>query len=96
MRSNLRVNEMTWKTFWFESNAAWGLADSEEAWDNIKANYNNFHKNDDPDLIYNATSASFCDRDSSLMLNFGFRMEHIGGKKTLRDFFNEHGMSFGE
>jgi len=87
---------MDWKTFWFESNAAWGLADSQEAWDKIRANYALSHKNDDPDLIYNAASASFCDRDSSLMPNFGFRREHIGGKKTLRDFFDEHYMIFGE
>ena len=31
---------MSWTTFWFETNSAWGLVDSPEAWKAMRENWN--------------------------------------------------------
>ena len=80
-----------WVPFWFESNAAWGMATNQESWAEIRKNYAKSHPNDDPSLIYTATSTKNSGRNGC-NYNFGFRLEHIGGEKTLKAFFEQNGM----
>jgi hypothetical protein len=82
-----------WTTFWFESNSAWGLADSPETWANIRADWNRGAHYMAPKEIYTASRS--WDRHNAkpgTVPNFGQRTEHLGGKMTLGDFFDQHGM----
>lgn len=82
-----------WKTFWFETNSAWGLVDSPEAWKAMRENWNKGAHGMPPDEIY-SNNLSFDPAHSSAsdVPNFGRRAEHISGKTTLGEFFDQNGM----
>lgn len=85
---------MAWKTFWFETNSAWGLVDSPQAWKIMREKWNNGAHGMKPEEIYiNNLSfdKSVPSRDGDHP-NFGRRREHIGGKTTLGEFFDQNGM----
>ena len=84
---------MAWKTFWFDTNSAWGMADSPEAWAAIRANWNKGAHGMKPKEIY--TNNLSCDHPPRPgdVPNFGRRAEHIGGKITLGEFFDDNGMA---
>jgi len=93
---------MDWKTFWFETNSAWGLVDSPEAWEAMRENWNKGAHGMQPDEIY-SNNLSF-DKPHQIsekiihcpnkeIPNFGRRAEHIGGKTTLGEFFDQNGMN---
>ena len=82
---------INWTPFWFDSNSAWGLADTPEAWQAIRANWDKGAHCMKGDEIYLAKSAGY-DLARTGVQSFGWRVEHIGGRQTLREFFAENGM----
>lgn len=79
-----------WPTFWFETNDAWGLVDGPEAWKEMRANWNKGGHRMAPDEIYSAKAADL--DDPADVPNFGTRAEHLGGKMTLGEFFDQNGV----
>jgi hypothetical protein len=76
-------NQPKWERFWFDGNRYFGRIESPGDWQKLRDAYDD--KSDEYLLLANEC------RDSKKP-NFGFRREHVG-PKTLRDFFNEHGMT---
>jgi len=85
----------SWKPFWFETNSAWGLVDSPDAWVEMRRRWNMGAHGMPPKEIYNVLSFDRTKPRQDDLPNFGSRREHIGGKATLRDFFNMNGMDTG-
>lgn len=85
-----------WPVFWFETNSAWGLVDSPEAWAEVRRNWNKGAHGLQPDEIY-SRNRSFDPPQPRPggVPNFGGRAEHIGGQMTLGEFFDAHGMDRG-
>lgn len=79
-----------WPVFWFETNDAWGLVDSPAAWAEMRANWNKGGHGLGEDEIYHAKSTA--STDSGDTPNFGTRAEHLGGKITLGEFFDQNGV----
>jgi len=85
---------MSWTTFWFETNSAWGLVDSPEAWKAMRENWNKGAHGMQADEIYSNNLSYDPARNTTNndVPNFGRRAEHIGGKTTLGEFFDQDGM----
>ncbi len=67
--------------------------DSPEAWAKMRENWNKGDHSMKPDEIYtNNLSWDRTQIRSGDVPNFGRRMEHIGGKTTLGEFFDTNGM----
>ena len=85
---------MSWKRFFFESNLFFDHIDGPEDWERLRKAYPNLSD----DQLLAAKEATYGGtRSAEHRLSrpeFGFRYEH-DGEKTLRDFFNENGMSLG-
>lgn len=89
----LPVHDMPWVTFHLDTNYARGLADSPDHWETIRSNWVNGEHAMNPDEIY--TNNRSCDSATNQpgdIPSFGRRAEHIGGKMTLGEFFDAHGM----
>lgn len=84
---------MGWTTFWFETNSVWGLVDSPGAWKAMRENWNKGAHGMQPDEIYsNNLSFDRANHSDDDVPNFGRRAEHLGGKTTLGEFFDQNGM----
>jgi hypothetical protein len=84
---------MNWAPFWFETNSAWGLVDSPEAWVSMREKWNKGDRSMKPNEIYsNNLSFDVKTHHQITIPSFGRRIEHIGGKTTLGEFFDANGM----
>lgn len=72
-----------WKSFWFESNAAWGWINSPKEWERIKE----FHPNTDLGNAKESVDYS----NSTGEPYFGFRAE-CRGPGILKEFFEKNKM----
>lgn len=81
-----------WEKFWLETNSAWGICDSPEQWLERRAAWNKGAHGQKPDEIYNLKLAATKTKRKGDVPSFGSRVEHIGGTKTLGEFFDEHNM----
>lgn len=81
----------TWPVFWFETNSAWGLVDSPAAWAKMRANWNEGGHGLGEDEIYSAKSTASTDSGEAIP-EFGTRAEHLCGKMTLGEFFDQNGV----
>ena len=83
---------MSWKTFWFETNSVWGSVDSPIKWREVRGHWNNGCHGMLPEDIYTCNSSYDGIAYPGRLPEFGSRGEHIGGKMTLGEFFDLHGM----
>lgn len=79
-----------WPTFWFETNAVWGIVNNKEDWSKIKETWTTSTDSLDPDSIYNMRQATY--EISNGVPSFGSRREHLNGTTTLGDFFDKHNL----
>ena len=80
-----------WPVFWFETNSAWGLVNSQEVWAAMRTAWNAGGHRQPPEAIYNATLVA-AELPQGKIPNFGTRAEHIGGQMTLGEFFDKNGV----
>lgn len=82
-----------WAPFWFETNSAFGMVDSPEAWAAMRARWNKGAHGMKPDDIYSSNlSLDRVVAKPDDVPNFGRRSEHLGGKTTLGEFFDANGL----
>ena len=95
---------MTWNPFHYDSNAAWGVIDSPEAWAKLLDNPQHPSRDDRDQRLARTLDAKMAVRlhantlletalagDAS-MPSFGWRSEHIGDGVTLREWATGNGM----
>lgn len=82
-----------WTPFWFETNSAFGLVDSPEAWKLMRARWAKGAHHLPPAAIYTMRSFDPTVTREGDIPNFGGRSEHLGGKTTLGEFFDAKGMT---
>ncbi len=81
----------TWIPFHYDSNSAFGLIDSPDAWTRLLANIKG-----GAEIALEARSATWLHANTALEAggapSFGYRREHVGGKESLREWATTCGM----
>lgn len=84
--------EITWAPFFFESNQFFDTIKGPEDWTRLRAAYPDMSD----DQLLDSKEATYAGRreqeDRDAYPNYGMRYEH-DGERTLRGFFDMHGMS---
>lgn len=87
-------NAQPWKRFWFEGNQFFNWVESPADWEKVKKAYSYPGAEQSTDELLDKCRES--DREGreakGIDPKFGFARE-CNGKRTLREFFDEHGMT---
>ena len=91
---------LIWVPFWFESNQSFGACNNKGEWDERKADYLDYWKDNgglDLSKAMIVTEGSIIDikakiKSGAIRPNFGFRMEHTG-EYSLADFAKDNKMN---